>query len=193
MFSDWLSYSLADFVPITMDVYIHLFSRANTNLWPFTPVFALLGVVLLAFVSRQQLKYTCWLLIIAWCFCGYQFHIKLLNELNWVGLYFAGLFFLQAALLLLFNLTASQPKKVSKNQQKFGLLFMLTSMILFLIIPAFNDRSWQSVEIFSIAPNPTSLLTIGALIALNIRRWWLFFIPSAWCLLSLAIDYSVRV
>ena len=129
----------------------------------------------------------------AWCFCAYQFHIKLLNELNWVGLYFAGLFFLQAALLLLFSLTTSQPKKASKNQHKFGLLFMLTSMILFLIIPAFNDRSWQSVEIFSIAPNPTSLLTIGALIALNIRCWWLFLIPIAWCLLSLAIDYSVRV
>ena len=192
MLDDWLSYSLADFVPITMDVYVHLFSRANTDLWPFTVVAALLGVTLIVLVSRQKLNYSCWLLVIAWCFCGYQFHIKLLSELNWIGHYFALLFFLQAALLLLFSITTSHLIQASKKQQKFGILFMLTSMILFLIIPAFNDRSWQSVEIFSIAPNPTSLMTIGALITMHNRRWWLFLIPSVWCLMSLAIDYSVR-
>ena len=193
MLDDWLSYSLADFVPITMDVYVHLFSRANTDLWPFTLVAALLGGMLLVFGYRQQLKYTCYLLSFAWCFCAYQFHFKLLSELNWIGHYFAVLFFLQATLLLLFSLTTSQLKRASKNQQKFGALLMLASMIIFLIIPAFNDRSWQTAEVFSIAPNPTSLMTIGALIAMNIRRWWLFLIPSAWCLLSLAIDYSVRI
>lgn len=193
MLDDWLSYSLTDFVPITMDVYVHLFSRVNANLWPLTIVAALVGVMLIILVSRQHLKYALLLLTAAWCFCAYQFHFKLLSELNWIAYYFALLFLLQAALILLFFILNSHPKEVSQNQQKFGLLFMLASMFIFLMIPAFNDRSWQSIEIFSIAPNPTSLMTIGTLIALNIRSWWLYLIPSSWSLMSLIIDYSMRV
>ena len=192
MFDDWFSYSLVDFIPVEMDVYIGLFSRANNGLWPWTLIPVILGIVLVVLVKKQHVKYACWLLGLAWFFCAYQFHFKLLSELNWVGSYFAGVFFLQGFLLLVISFLTPSSMDASQFQARLGLSILLLAMIIFLIIPLFTDRPWSSVEVFSIAPNPTCLMTLGAMLALNIRRWWLYLIPVAWSLFSVIVAFAMN-
>lgn len=174
-----------------MDVYINLFSRANSDLWPWTLLAALLGIVSIVFVNRQKTRYCCWLLGLAWCFCAYQFHFNLLSELHWIGHFFALLFSMQGFLLLVFGANESSCDRPRNNQFRIGILIMLMGMIAFLIIPAFSHRSWQSTEIFGIAPNPTCWVTIGALISLNVLRWWLLLVPAAWLLMNLGVAFYI--
>ncbi len=191
MLDHWFSYSLVDFIPLDIEVYVNLFSRANNALWPWTLLAVLLGIVVIVLVNRRHVRYSCFLLALAWCFCAYQFHFSLLGELHFVGYYLAGLFFLQGCLLIVFAIKAPAYKRPSRQQMFISVTIMLIGMIGFLITPILSERSWQSTEVFGIAPNPTSWLTLGALLASNIRRWWLWVIPIIWFLFSILVLYAI--
>lgn len=191
LLDDWMSYSLRDFIPFEMSVYVNLFSRLNQELWPWVIFLPLVGLVAILLIAKQNFRYGFFLLGLSWLSCAYLFHYQLLNELNPMGFFLALVFALQGCLLLLYALFKGADNKVEKNQLNMGILIMSLSMCFFLALPLFFDRSWQSAEVFAIAPNPICGLTIGALMTHNrLRHWWLLLIPFAWVLLSLAVFFA---
>ena len=187
MLDHWASYSLVDFIPIEMSVYVNLFSRANNDLWPWTILFFLFGSVLVLLVYVKKSRYALMLLGLAWCYCAYLFHYKLLGELHWIGDILAMFFLVQGLLLLAASFVLKMDLINNQGQFRVGLSIMLLAMIGFVIQPIYFDRSWQTAEIFGLAPNPIVWSSIGMFISHNIRRWWLFVVPIFWIVLSISV------
>jgi len=193
MLEHFLSYSIIDFISISPEVYVNLFSRLNTTLWPGPLLLLLSGIGLLVALLKQWFRCAYLILGFAWLSCAYAFHFRLLSELNWVGYWIAVLFALQG---MLFLIVAWLRPEFELRQQKLAVLTLFAislSLIFFLIVPVFFDRSWQSIEIFALAPNPTCVVSVGVLMTFKFRwQWLLWLIPLLWMSLVLAVLYALR-
>jgi hypothetical protein len=194
------SYSLVDLIPMETAVYLRLFERANENLWPLPLLTVLSGIALTLVVTfKRHINATPWrwvtwgVLGAAWLLVGYQFHWRLLAELNWTGDYF-GLLFIAQGFLLLLLLFLGKPTPAANNrlfEKLLGVIMMVCAAVVYPLIPWITDRSWSSSELFAIAPDPTCLLTLGVLLATHSARWWLLIIPLLWCPISGAMAYAM--
>lgn len=192
------TYSLIDFIPIEPSVYLRLFERINAALWPLPLLTITVGILAMTVMIRCQQekiwhKLSWGILAVSWWLVGYQFHFNLLSELNWVGNYFFAFFVVQGLLLLFVDFFAESKgnSKESFFEKKLGIVMMAFGIVLYPLISGLTDRSWQSAEIFGIAPDPTCLATLGALLVTCRCRWWLLIIPITWCLISGAMGYGM--
>lgn len=208
--SDWLtllfSYSIIDFIPVEAEIYIRLFERANAMLWPL-PLISTLAVIFLAclpFLKKNHyFIYFCSLTIVSasWLLVGFVFFLQLLSELTWVGHYLGIIFMLQGVLLLLnsclmFRKSALSCVQIySQLQSQKSQFIWAAALVLFIssyaMVPWLSQRSWQSIELFAIAPDPTCLATIAVILATRALPRWLLIIPLLWCLVSACLAYAM--
>ena len=190
MMTEWLSYSLSDFLPFSERVYFRQLELANQAVWPAHILALAAGVALAFFVyapTSFRSRLSALLLGLAWFSSGWFFIWERYAEINWAGAHIAALFALQGAGLCLLAISKRglglEQQKVRSRTASALLILLVT-----LVYPAqsiFGAHSIQSAEVFAIAPDPTALLTMCVLAVAAIPFRLVFFVvPTLWCLLS---------
>jgi hypothetical protein len=185
--SDWLSYSLTDFLLFAPRTYYRLFALYNAELWPLQIAVLAAGaaIFVLAFRSRPAWRgrATAALLAAAWLFVAWAWHFQRYDGINFAGRWFALAFGLQALLLFAAGVVRDGLRLAPRGHPA-GLagigLFVFALAIQPLIGPL-AGREWASAELFGLAPDPTAVGTLGLLVAVDRMRWWLLVIPVLWC------------
>lgn len=85
MIADWRTYSVADFVPFTAEVYVRLIERANTAQWPLHLLGLAAGAAALVLARRGRGRLGSALLAGAWAWVGAAFLMRGYAELSWAG------------------------------------------------------------------------------------------------------------
>lgn len=188
----WLSYSLRDFLIFSPDAYFRLYELSNLALWPFHIPLILLSLVALYMVRLHhvlvQKALLFWLAII-WLFVGFWFLRTFYSQINTLALPLSYLFFCEAALLFLSGFITSR----TVNQESHtttrtigGWAIILYAYLIHPVTAIHWERSFTGIEVFAVAPDPTSIGTLGFLMLLKTRGYlYLMIIPCIWLTFSI--------
>ena len=188
--SEWSTYRLADFLLFSPETYYRLFELHNNAVWPAPLAAALTGLGILALTLFQPPwagRAIAALLAAAWLFVGWSFLMTRYADINFAATYFAFAFFAQAALLLLSGVGFArlQPSPSDASfARRIGIGLMAFALLAYPFVGALAGRKWSEVELFGIAPDPTVLLTLGALLLARRVPWELANIPALWCIVT---------
>ena len=108
-------------------------------------------------------------------------------DINFVATYFAFAFFAQAALLLLSGVGFARMQPLpsdASSARGIGIGLIAFALLAYPFVGALAGRKWSEVELFGIAPDPTVLLTLGALLLAHRVPWELAVIPALWCIVT---------
>lgn len=189
--TEWLSYTLSDFLPFSERVYVRQLELTNEAVWPAHLLAIAAALALALFMhapTPSRSRFSALLLGLAWFSTGWIFAWERYAEINWAGGYVAALFFLQGAGL---SVLALSNKGLDIDQRKTWARSGLALLVLLLaaVYPALGilaGRSIQSAEVFAISPDPTALITICILAATTAPgRIALTVVPILWCLVSI--------
>lgn len=188
--SEWATYSLTDLLMFSKRTYFRLFATYNNDIWPMQLLAAAIGIAVVAAVLRggaRPAKFAACLLGLCWLWVGLVFHLRYYATINTAGAYFAAAFVVQGMLLLWLGLrggglAASTPPGALRGAL---LLFTLSGLAGYPLLAPATGRPLVQAEVFGVAPDPTAIVTLGAL-ALAGRRWLLWPIPLLWCATSAA-------
>ena len=194
--SEWWTYSLTDFLLFSPRTYYRLFELYNAAIWPAQTLALVLGAVITTLLWRgkpRRVRMALALLAACWFWIAWAFHLTRYATINWAAVYFAAAFAVEALLLLVFVLA----KRLSPSTHAGGRAWIAFGLIAFgLVVHPFIGpllgRSWSQVEVFAVAPDPTVIATLGAILLISARlRWVLLPIPIAWCAISGATQWTM--
>jgi hypothetical protein len=187
---EWWAYRLSDFLLFSPRAYHRLFELYNAAVWPLHLAALALGLAIVVLALRggaaaERLTAgavsACWLWI-AWAF----FHQRYAT-LNWAADYAAVAFAIEAGLLLLLALRhRAETKSPSFDPGAWvGIGLIIFAVIVQPLFGPLLGRPWRQVEVFGLAPDPTVVATLGALlVARPPEQWALMAIPVLWCLIG---------
>lgn len=184
--SEWWTYRLSDFLMFEPRTYYRLFERINGELWP-APILALaLGAALLLLAWRGRAPRAALLLLVpAWLMVAVAFHWQRYAPINFLAPWYAWASVLEGALLL--AAATGRVKWLSpgtdRSPDRLGSVLLVFAVLLQPLLGPLLGRSWQGVELFGLAPDPTALATLGVALALR-ARWALVVIPVLLALAS---------
>jgi len=195
--ANWLSYSISDFLPFSLETYNRLFVLYNARFGPAFAVGLGLGVVALALLLRASV----WRLRVvlagfglAWLWISWAFHLQTLQPLLWAAGPFALAFAVQSGLLVA---SAILPWDARHSEQSFGgsnagYAVLAIAVLLLPLAGLMTERPLSGLELFGTAPDPTAIATLGLASMLPARLALLLFpIPLAWCLVSSAMLWGL--
>lgn len=196
---EWLSYSLHDLLIFSPGAYFLLFEHANTQSLPVTLLALMLAAALLVLTwmrgQRPRLAMAV-LMAVAWLLSGWWFQLQHYAQINTLAGWYAGLFFLQAFLLLLFagfeyRQTATAGAGVSQKQAAFAQGMLMFALLIHPWLGLLWGRDWPALEIFAIAPEPTAIagLALALLFRKRLSRLVLSVIPLFWLIVA-ALTYT---
>lgn len=192
---DWLSYRLSDFLMFAPETYYRLFELYNESIWPAQIAALVAGLVLLILLRRPGAlsgSLTALLLSIGWFWTAWGFHHLRYATINWAAEYFAAVFALQGALLLVSAAIPGRLRVAPANLLgSIGLGLAAGAILLYPLIAPALGRPWSQAEIFGLMPDPTALATIGTLLAMQRLRIELLLLPLLWCLISAATLWTM--
>lgn len=172
----WLSYRPTDLLMFSPGSYARLFERLNEAIWPGHWLLA--GLVLAMFAlaaSRHEATHrvAAALLAAAWGWVAWRF-FGLYAEINLAAPWFAGLFVIQAAALLLLAWPgpglALEPPAPPRTRHWLGLGLALWGLLLHPFAWLVAGRAPAGTELVAIAPDPTAITTIGLLLMARLPR-----------------------
>jgi hypothetical protein len=178
------------------ETYYRLFELYNASVWPAQIAALASGVVILALMlSRLPWigRAVSLLLALAWLFVAWAYFYQRYATVNIAAPYFALAFAGQAMLLLLIGGSAG---KLTFEQRHWigraGLALFAFELAIQPLIGPLLGRSWASIEMFGIAPDPTVLATLGVLLAADRMRFELMIIPLLWCAVTGATLWTMQ-
>lgn len=182
----WLSYSLHDLLIFSPASYFRLFELSNQALWPWHIL--LLGLAIVAAYYALSARYPrltlIWLAAV-WAFVGYWFLLRYYSQINTLADVLAYGFFTQAGLLVL-GAALIRPGEVSRWQRTAGIILLAYGYLLHPCTLWLWSRAASGVEVFSVAPDPTAVATLGFALLLPLRWKPVFMIiPLLWISFSI--------
>jgi hypothetical protein len=196
--SEWWTYTLSDLQSFSLSTYYRLFERYNAAVWPAPAVAFALGLATMALLlggGPRRGRIVAGILAASWLWVAIAFHATRYSTIHWAASYFAWGFGLEAVLLAGMGvvpggLVLERPvDAVSRG----GLAIFAFALFVQPLIGPLLGRSWRQVEIFGVAPDPTAVATLGALLLAGGRvRWELFVVPAIWCTISGATLLSME-
>ncbi|MEQ8651859.1 MAG: DUF6064 family protein [Kiloniellales bacterium] len=185
------SYALSDFLLFSPETYFRLFERMNEALWPLQML--LFGGVLLVLwlaLKQRALRLLAVVFAVAWLLVAWVFFWDRYQSINWAGSSFAAAAVLQALLLLQF---AVWPAGYSQRSQRPALLLLAFALLIQPLIVPLSGRSWQGVELFGLAPDPTAAASVAFVLLLSgWRRWLVMPLALLWCAISAATAWAME-
>jgi uncharacterized membrane protein len=197
--TEWWTYRLSDFLMFSARTYRRLFELYNAEVWPAHLAAAVLGVVLLAAAWRRHPPFaaaTVGVLAVAWLWVAWAFHLQRYATINTAAPWFAAAFGLEAALLGGCALAGVRWRESTAHgaRGRIGLGLLAFAVLGLPLLGATLGRPWTQAEVVGIAPDPTALATLGALLLLRdgdaagSRGTWVgrlaWPLPILWCLIS---------
>ncbi len=186
--SEWWTYRPEDFLLFSPRVYWRMFELHNAAFWPlhFATLAAGLAIILLVLrpLPRRGLLVAV-ILAALWAFVGWTFLWGRYAAINWAIVYVAPAFSVQALLLAIAAARGGLALDRKDAGAWLGMLLMAIGIVAYPLLPPLFERSWRSAEVFGIAPDPTAIATLGALLMASGRLVpLLLVIPLFWLLLS---------
>ena len=185
--SEWWTYRLSDFLMFTPRTYYRLFELHNAEIWPLQIVTIAAGLAALWLVWRGAYgRVIAAVLAAAWIFVAWAYHFERYATINTGAPYYAAGFAGEALLLAWFALRRDglrfdrQPAPVRWT----GLALLAAGVALYPLLAPLLGRPWTQAEIFGIAPDPTAVATVGALLLAKDRIAWLLVLPLLWCAIT---------
>ena len=168
--SEWWTYRLSDILPFSPQTYFRLFELHNSAVWPAQLAALAAGVAIVALMLSRAAwsgRAVALLLAAAWAFVAWTYLGTRYAALNWAAIYFAWAFAAQALLLIVSGALAGRLSFVAPKSAvaKAGLGMVLFALFVQPLIGPALGRQWTGAELFGIAPDPTVLATLGALVA----------------------------
>jgi hypothetical protein len=188
--SVWLTYSLSDILLFSPQTYYRLFELYNRAVWPGQLVALGAGAAILLLLRRPgglSGRAIAGLLAALWLWVAWAFHLERYATINWAASWPAAGFALQALLLAWTGVVRGRLRFRPGRHPvgRAGLGLFVFALVVQPWIGLVGPRSWASVEIFGLAPDPTAVATLGLLLAADGPvRWVLLPLPVLWCLVS---------
>ena len=193
---EWWSYSLADFLMFAPRTWYRLLERHNESLWPVHVLALGLGLALIIGSGipgrpgrpiRGEGRLVPAVLAALWAWVGWAFLWRRYAVINWAASYAAGLFALEALLLVWIGVVRGGWSVGGSRtvRSAFGGALFAASLLLYPLLAPLVGQPWRQAEVFGITPDPTAIATIGLLLLRDGRpRWPLLAVPIAWCAFS---------
>ena len=185
--SEWWTYRLSDFLLFSPRTYHRLFELYNEAIWPAQLLALALGLALLACVMRGgRGRAAAGILAACWLWVAWAFHFEHYATINWAASWLGAGFAAEAALLALYALAGRLDLRLPADALgRAGAAIVLFAVLAQPLIGPIAGRPWTSVELFGIAPDPTTVATLGVLLLARGRNAWpLLPIPLIWCAIS---------
>lgn len=188
--SEWWTYRPSDFLLFSSRTYWRLFELHNAQWWPLHLLATAVALAALGWYWRKGWARPLLLLTAAaWGFVAWGFHLQRYAGINWASGWFAAAFAVQCVLLL--ALTTARPQPLAAAPTIFsrgGLALLLAALLLYPFAGLAFGRPLVQAEVFGLAPDPTAMATIGALLLAPRRPRWLWrlawAVPLLWGALS---------
>jgi hypothetical protein len=185
--SEWWTYRLSDLLMFSPRTYHRLFELTNAELWPLQIVTIAAGLAALWLVWRgTHGRVVAAVLAAAWIFVASAYHWERYATINTGALYYAAGFAVQALLLAWCGVRRGglrfdvQPAPV----RWVGLALLAAGVVLYPLLAPLLGRPWTQAEIFGLAPDPTAVATIGALLLASGRNAFVLALPLLWCAIT---------
>ena len=183
-----MSWTLEDLLLFSPQVYWRLFALENEAIWPAQPVM-LVAVALhaLTFILGRPPSGR-WLgptLGAAWLWTGWHFVALRYGSVNWLAPTLAWGFYTEAALLAGLGLSGRLVFLRRGRRDWFGIGLLAAALVWPLLAPL-DGRPWREAEVIALAPDPTTIATLGLLALAERSRWTalLCIAPVLWLAVS---------
>jgi hypothetical protein len=176
--------------------WYRLLERHNEAVWPM-PVFTLgLGLALMigSGILGRRGRPIRWegrlvpaVLAALWAWVAWAFLWSRYAVINWAASYAAGLFALEALLLVWLGVVRGRWSVGGDRTVRAALggALLVASLLVYPALAPLFGRPWRQAEVFGVAPDPTVMATIGLLLLGDgCPRWPLLAVPIAWCAFS---------
>lgn len=185
------SFSIRDFLIFSPESYFKLFELSNQALWPFHIAIALMAVAILFLLYKRYnfapaLIYA-WLGM-SWVFVGYWYFNLHYSQISTYAHILSYIFWAEACLLFLVAVFSDHDDSLPIKKWRW---ILGEGLILYglLLHPVVSLLLWNQalirVELFSTAPDPTAIATIGFVLMLPVKGYLLLVvIPSLWLIFS---------
>ncbi len=196
MISDCSSYSLADFIPFTEEVYARLIERQNEAVLPLQLLTMAMGAAALMLCLKGRRRIALGLLAPLWIWVGASFLMRGYADLIWAGKYFGWGFIAQG--ILLAGLTFKTSPGAGNHlgiPQWIGLVIAVCGLVIVPVFSGITGGNLASAGIFGIHPDPTAITTLGVILV-TLRGWkmWIVaIIPLVWCVISAITLWALNV
>lgn len=173
--STWWSYRLVDFLMFSPRTYWRLVAAYNRDLWPLQVVTIAAGLALVWLAARRARagpRIALPVLALGWLWVGWAFHWQRYATINWAARHVAVAFAVEATLLLAVALARGAAAAPPRDRLRdAGLALALAGLLLYPMLARALGRPWTQAEVFGLMPEPTALVTLGLLLALQPRFW----------------------
>jgi hypothetical protein len=187
MMSEWWTYDLSDFLMFAPRTYYRLFELHNAEIWPLQIVTIAAGLAALGLAWRGAYgRAVAAVLAAAWIFVAWAYHWERYATINTAAPYYGAGFAVEALLLAWVVCRRDglgfdrQPAPVRWT----GLALLAAGVALYPLLAPVLGRPWTQAEMFGIAPDPTAVATVGALLLAKHRVAWLLVLPLLWCAIT---------
>jgi len=207
--SDWLSYSLQDFIMFGPQVFLRLFMRLNQDIWPWTLVAVLLGLLVpfcLVSHKRRLRRLALGLIALSWIVSGYGFLVGYFGPVNWPAGVFGWAFVLQGSVFGLmtvagvadhpepFHEPSHEPDNGQYRKASRGLVVCwIVACLVLPWLPVAESGVWQALALFGLTPWTTAAISMLAISVLRGPwRWFYLALPVLWVVFSAATFWVLQ-
>ncbi|SHF14571.1 hypothetical protein SAMN02745148_01915 [Modicisalibacter ilicicola DSM 19980] len=174
-------------LPYSTEVLFALFAEFNRTAWPVAVTFQVLALAALILVAyrpgqRASARALSALLAAAWAWVGIAFHWWHFAPFNFAAPWY-GVAFLGQALLFAWAVLRRELRYRwrSAGVGWIGQALLLYALVGYPLVDWLLGHDWQSLRLFAMAPGPTMLFTMGALLLVQGRTpYHLLVIPVLW-------------
>jgi len=174
-------------LPFTHQQFLDVFGAFNTAWWPAGLALWLLSALAVVALARGRVppRLLFALLALHWAWSGAAYHLGYFATINPVARVFGALFLVQAALFLWVGVSRQPPPFTWGRAPRQWLSVALAVYALaYPLLVLANGLRWPRMPVSGV-PCPTTLFTIGLLLALEPRRHReLAAIPILWALVG---------
>ena len=203
--SEWWTYSLSSFLLFSARTYYRLFELYNADAWPLQIVTLAIGLAILLLIVRATAssgRVVAAMLAALWLLVAWAYLLERYDAINFAARYYAIGFAFQAALLfwsgvirdgirfdssplIPANAGIQSPARTPNAGARWiGLALVIYSLAIHPLVAPLTGRPWTQAEIFGLAPDPTAIATLGAIVAAGRPHRHLLVLPLLWCAIS---------